>query len=184
MFAILGKCARPGPGRRGCGAPSPQVPGGRRLGGGPGRARRPWGLWGGRRRDLVKGAAEPAWVGLGDGLRCQGPVRGPSPPRFSLSSPPAGACSRPWHIWPGRTPSTRRTCSWCTMAPRAPAAPRARPGVPATWLPPPWKVRPHRAPCERQSHAVPPCSTLPHHHPTAQPPRPRLEVPERTDPGR
>lgn len=124
----------------------------------------PGGWRGGRRRDLVKGAAEPAWVGLGGGLRCQGPVRGPSPPRFSLSSPPpAGACSRPWHIWPGRTPSTRRTCSWCTMAPRAPAAPRARPGVPATWLPPPWKVRSHRAPCERQSHAVLPP------HPTTTP---------------
>lgn len=56
------------------------------------------------------------------------------------------------------------------MASRVPAAPRARPGVPATWPPPPWKVRSHPALGDRRSRGDPP----------ALPPRPGLEVGVRT----
>lgn len=52
------------------------------------------------------------------------------------------------------------------MASRVPAAPRARPGVPATWPPPPWKVRSHPALGERRSRGDPPLCL----------PRPGLEV--------
>lgn len=52
------------------------------------------------------------------------------------------------------------------MASRVPAAPRARPGVPATWPPPPWKVRSHPALGERRSRGEPPLCL----------PRPGLEV--------
>lgn len=52
------------------------------------------------------------------------------------------------------------------MASRVPAAPRARPGVPATWPPPPWKVRSHPALGDRRSRG----------DPLLLPPRPGLEV--------